>query len=407
MKNEKNRTIIQNLVNLSEVWHEEIPLSLGSWESFEVGENNISFIGNHNLQILKDSLETLYNSNSEIANTISIKYFKNELISTIRNIKKIGEQCSSDDVEFFFNKLLSIKLKEYEVFYILKGTKTSTEKEIINFGLFNVYNNGFSNIYLNKNYSEIGNRKDLLNKNKNHILGIKVYAREKTKTIEIADKLCNTFENVINYMISDLHHLRSIGVFNYKGTIHSETVVCSKESINISSSSEISYPVNIEDEFFNSSELGNDRIWNILNNLKKTEIEERLINSIEWFGKAVLERDKTKSLIQFIFGIESMLQYNEKVFISPSIVSQLSDSLAFIIKTNHHERKQIVKLFKELYKKRSAISHGSSQKILLSDLEIILDVSQELIKTLLTVEPYSKMKTMKELNDYINELKYK
>ena len=90
MKNEKNRTIIQNLVNLSEVWHEEIPLSLGSWESFEVGENNISFIGNHNLQILKDSLETLYNSNSEIANTISIKYFKNELISTIRNIKKIG-----------------------------------------------------------------------------------------------------------------------------------------------------------------------------------------------------------------------------------------------------------------------------------------------------------------------------
>lgn len=364
--------IIQQLLDISEVVEGKLSTDIGSWASFDLGQNNISFIGDDKVNFFYDSLEKLYSLDYDIANTISKELFKKKLIKLIRNLKKRDEKCSIKILQSFNTELKGIELKEFEVLYALNGIENSDDTRKVIFGIYNVYYNGFSNNYLKEKYSELESRKEFLDKNINHLLGIKVLARDRIKAIEIAEKLCNTFEYVINYMIADLHHIRSIGVSSYRGSINSEVVVCNNSSLNISSSSTIAYLVNISDSFFKDVSLGNDKIWDLLKKSQLTEIEKRLINSIEWIGKAVLELDKSKSLIQFVIAIESMLHYDEKAFVTPSIVSQLSDSLAFITKSDFEERKAISKSFKDIYQKRSAISHGASKKILFSDLETIL-----------------------------------
>jgi hypothetical protein len=112
-------------------------------------------------------------------------------------------------------------------------------------------------------------------------------------------------------MIADLKHEYSVGIFNYRIWYSINTVICSKKSMGLHQKKQFELPVNIENEGFNDKPYGNYNIWYLITKPNKTEIEKRLLNSIEWIGKAIHEIDFSKSLVQFVFAIECMLHYNE------------------------------------------------------------------------------------------------
>ncbi|MGN6618300.1 MAG: hypothetical protein ACTHJ5_14090, partial [Ilyomonas sp.] len=122
---------------------------------------------------------------------------------------------------------------------------------------------------------------------------------------------------------------------------------------------------------------------------------------------ALMEKDNAKSLFQFVIAIEGMLQIQEKAFVTPSIVSQISESLAFIIEDDLEKRKAISKYFKDLYQKRSAIAHGGVKIIGKEDLKLALTICKQMIFSLTCIKPFNTFSNIQQLNDFLNDLKFK
>lgn len=218
-----------------------------------------------------------------------------------------------------------------------------------------------------------------------------------------------SFENVFSYVLGDLSNDKRIGIFNFRGFSTMGKIISSNSGIGFNGKSDVILGLNLDHNYlsyFNNKELGNDEVWFLITKKDKSEIEKRLLNAIEWVGKAINDRDNSKSLIQFVFAIEGMLQYDEKIFINQSIVSQLADSLAFIITDEKEERKKMSRKFKDIYKKRSSIAHGSNAKIDFEDLEEVFEITKNMIISFLIKSPFKEMKTMESLNTHIINLKF-
>mgnify|MGYP003298792736 CR=1 FL=1 len=116
--------------------------------------------------------------------------------------------------------------------------------------------------------------------------------------------------------------------------------------------------IDISDEYFKNSENGFDKLWNIFSKENTSSFENRIIESIIWFGNALLESDWKKSLVQISFAFETLLLINQNEFISKSITASMAESFALIVGSSCEERIQLEKEFKDFYKNRSGIVHG-------------------------------------------------
>lgn len=406
MKYQKEVSKIDELVSICEV----IPNSFSDGgqpcRSFGMGSSNISFVGFEKLEVFQGHLEHLYTLNKELSETWTLKKFETELATLIRRLKNESKKCETKDIEELFVSFLTPEIYESEILYELYGAELDEPK--LSLGDFTVYNFDLSISELTEKYPHLAQSDIYFSHRKSQLLlGIHTKARENAKAVEIADKLVETFENVFSYMICDLKHERSVGIFNFRGWQTKTAVVCNNKSMGYHGRSRIFIPVNISDPFYLNPSQGNDILWKLITKSSKTEIEKRILNAVEWIGKAVYDLDISKSLVQFVFAIEGMLQLNEKAFVTPSIVSQLSDSLAFIIQDNLEERKSIAKYFKDIYQKRSAIAHGASKTIDSEDLHLALEIAKRMVISFLTKKPFDEMKSMDDLSKHLIDLKFK
>ncbi len=231
-------------------------------------------------------------------------------------------------------------------------------------------------------------------------------AREYKKAVELADKLCESIENVFSFFMGDLSHKRRIGILNFRGwTTINKTIFKDGKLEAEGSKNDVFITFDLDQPIFKNEKLGVDRIWNLITKKQKNEVESRLLIAIEWIGKGIIEKDLSKALVQFVFGIEAMLQPNKKEFISPSISSQISDWLAFLLENDEKGRRRISKYAKALYAKRSAIAHGSVIEITMNDIQIAKELSREMIFALLE-SPYKEMTKMEQLSYHMTTLKY-
>jgi hypothetical protein len=406
MKYDKCVKQINELIEIAEIISTLPPnqVQVKPSRSFGVDNANITFSGYDKLQKYQDGIEFLYKTDKEVSETWTLKTFETKIIDLIRLCKNKNQLSSLLDVESLYENLLKEKVQECEILYELYGVQMGEAK--IQFGDFTVYNYGLSIEELKKQYPQLALDLFFSHRNSAYLVGVKVKARENNKAIEIANNLCKTFENVFSYMIADLTHKRTIGIFNYRGWKSIKKVICNTEAMGFNIENDVALPVNINDTYFFDTSQGYDKIWTLITKTNKTDIEKRLLTSIEWIGKAIHDIDISKSLVQFVFAIEGMLQFKPDI-ISPSIVSQLSDWLAFIINDDLEMRKKIAKYFKDIYQKRSAIAHGASKVIEIDDLGMALQISKLMIRSFLTTKPFSDMKTIAELNRYMTELKFK
>jgi hypothetical protein len=406
MKYQKEVSKIDELVSICEVIPNPFPDEGQPRRSFGMGSSNISFVGFEKLEVFQGHLEHLYTLNKELSETWTLKKFETELASLIRRLKIESKKCEIKDIEELFASFLTPEIYESEILYELYGAELHEPK--LSLGDFTVYNFDLSISELTKKYPYLAQSDIYFSHRKSQLLlGIHTKARENAKAVEIADKLVETFENVFSYMICDLKHERSVGVFNFRGWQTTSAVVCNNKSIGYHGRSRIFIPVDITDPFFLKPSQGNDKLWKLITKSNKTEIEKRILTAVEWIGKAVYDLDISKSLVQFVFAIEGMLQFDEKTFVTPSIVSQLSDSLAFIIQDDPKKRKSIAKYFKDIYQKRSAIAHGASKTIDNEDLHLALEIAKLMVISFLTTKPFDQMKSMDDLSKHLIDLKFK
>lgn len=366
----------------------------------------IAFVGTDNYFTLRSTLDDLYNYNEEISNTISYKNFEKEIIKLVKQLIEENRKATIEDFRNIINDFLKMPIMEHEVFHEIYGIILDIPEK--NFGKFSIYNVTLAEYILKSKYI-FGSDFDhyFEDRKSDNFVGIKIKARDYLKAKEISFDICEYVENIFNYMIGDLKHLRMVGILNYRNWISREIITCNEKSINHSSESDVKLLIDVNDDHFVKSSNGNKQIWDLLNNDNKTKFQDRIFKSIIWIGNGVYDTSSSKALLQFIFAIEGMLQYDLKSFISPSIVSQLSESIAFILEDEIEKRKDISKLFKKLYKERSSIAHGNQKTIELEDLTLAFQLSKMLIIKLLTKEPYCSFSTIDQLNDEITNLKFK
>jgi len=401
--------LINDLADVSEIvdilnknnWN-RVDLSFGGLEA-----TNVSFIGHKNVSLYKNTLDKLYTFNKKISSTVSIDSFQKKLINLIRKVRDSKTRCLESDFKNLINSLLEDPLFESDVFFNIYGAKMT--KEVIKLGAYTIYNYPLAYNNLKKLYSD--HKLEMFlpkGKGADIKLCVKVKSRDNSKAYELAGILASSFESVINYMISDLRHIHYISVLNLRSINSDRTIIINDYTIGQRNEAlKYSEETELDDEYFKSSKNGNKRIWDLLEKESKSKFERRIIQAIEWIGKGLIERDIVKRYVQFVFSIESMLKFDEKQMITPSITSQISEWLAFMIEENAKKRKEVETKVKAVYGLRSSIVHGSSNMVEKKDLYEAYEIAILMMNAILTKEPFCNVKTMEDLKTTIDKLKYK
>ena len=352
--------------------------------------------------------EAIYTQKHDIYNTIS----KDSLIAYVywllKKIFVLERQCTAEDIREFLSHFQNKQLLEYHILTEIYGI-TGDLSQPLSLGGFNIIRKETQQDFIQK-YT--GQEKYLKFKffpkfESEYLIECRVKARDPAKAIEIAFQKYDSFESVFRFVVGDTRRLISPGIFNFKGHQTSRMLFFSTDGLGSSHRAiEMFFSLDINDSSLIDSLMGFNRVWKILACDKRTELEEKILSSIEWIGKAIYEPDKRKSIIQYVFAIENLLMYNEGKIITPSIVSQLSESLAFILGSNLEERKRITKEFRDVYTVRSAITHGGNKVVDYRNLENAMLLSRGLITNLLTNPIFFPLKTLKALFDWTTIQKF-
>ena len=162
----------------------------------------------------------------------------------------------------------------------------------------------------------------------------------------------------------------------------------------------------IDDEWFNDEENGHKRLWNLLDfESSRNELEERIMKSIEWVGKAYGEEDEGVAFLEISFAFETLLKSDEKTIINPSIVASLSESYAFINGDNVDERISLESEFKKFYGERSGLVHGGKEKLTNASINPY-EMITKTIRNVLINPKFSNCKNMSELASLFKRMKY-
>lgn len=377
-----------------------------SVRSFGFGDYGIRFVGSEDIEVFKETIIKMMQIH-ELDKAITLKSFTNRLIELLGELIWGNLDCNENDIEIFYKLFLEQKYIEFEIVGPIYGIQMDTNEYTL--GDFKIYNLSFLKEILRSRRGYIKELETMYygNIDSEYVVGIKVRARQQEKAVEIANQYLGIFENVLNYVVSDTSHTICPGVFNYKGHRVRSSLAISE--IGVGSNNEatsISLPFEINDKNCKSSAIGNDLLWPLITKSNKNNLEKRILNAVDWIGKAIYEVDPAKAVTEYIFAIEGLLLLNEGSFISSSIVSQISDWAAFIIYDNLEDRKKLAKRFKEIYQKRSAVSHGGKTNISSDDLFKAYAICKQLIIILLVNVDFKGMSKIEDIRDWVESKKF-
>ncbi|WP_026750683.1 HEPN domain-containing protein [Sediminibacterium sp. C3] len=405
-----NKDISQKLNHLRTIAvfgkHQFMDLGKGAFvRIFGFDEDSVSFIAVKNVREFENITTYLYNSDVEISINYSFKTFQNKIADLLRSLNKEKSDIKKTDWENFKSKLNSQPVETVKVFAPIYGI--TMNQEAISFGDFTIYHPDQIKTRLEKEYPKVKNLTDKhVNFDGNYKIGVEVKARDIVKCQELAHRAFSSFENVANFVMSTFHKTKRIGVLDYSQFKKFETFLLSIEKVTISGITlEHFETVHIDDPIFQDPENGNAYIWNWITT-NKNDLQQKIMDSIEWYGKAVIESDDSKALLQYIISIEALLQYDEGKLIVPSIVSQLCDMIAYLLGKSFEERVSYAENIKELYKIRSSITHSGKSKISNLSLHTAQIICHMIIRKIITTEPYKNFQSKKSLCDYLIKLKY-
>lgn len=303
---------------------------------------------------------------------------------------------------------MKIQAKEFQTFQFLDGLEMIESKIFLPHYTLLHYSDWYSYIMNNSDNEQkymINKGLDGINQS-SIVLNIKVKSENYESATERARMLSEKFEHLLHFIIADLNFIYSVGTKNIRKFQLSTVVTLDEEGIGFGSKAHIFHKnYKISSEIINSSEYGYDKLWNLIGCEKLSPLNKKIIIAIEWIGKALWERDYTKSFFQIMIAFEVLLQHQSNSLISPSIANQISEWGAFIYSDNNDERLKIFKKIKELYGLRSKIVHSGFNDINTGNLYDALSIIKNIIINLITKEEYNNI-SIESLNEIINNKKF-
>ena len=390
------------------------------WWDSKNPENELNVFG-ENIQEFDKKVDEIYKN--KILNQFSKKEIENFIVKVLVSLHFTDKSTTKADNELrtTWENLLNREDIAYDVFTPIYGVEIDKITKIGNFTAYNYAD--FKNLMENNSASPEDALPSIFDEeagNEFNYLKISVNAKSAQRATELAKPQFELFECVAKFLTSGMFGFSDsvdIGIFNYKKlnshriSVVTQNGLVSKTTSFQGASTSVSISHLYQFPIFR-------KIWEILKkNIEKksTEFENRLVNAIRWVSMAHSENSDAVRCVQYVFALESLLANNPKRdFITPSVAYQLAEYSAFIVGENITNnkipkaeiRKRIFDDVKKMYSLRSSIVHGNGKDTAKEDLRLARNLIYQIIFAVVQNKSILSFTSMKELSDWIKELKF-
>lgn len=369
-------------------------------KTFSSGKETVSFVS---VGVLKEfNLITckLYSQNQIVQDSYTLQNFIYELVDLLRILNKEDRNANNEDWETLVKQLIERPDIQTEISFPIYGVLL--DSPLIELGEFKIYKKEA----LTNKYSNSSNP-GKLKIDSEYFLALTVVAKSIEKCIEDAEKKFFAFENVANFITGGFHKTHKISLFNsWFFSQFEHLVFANNQILGGGKTLHMFTPVKIDNPYFSNKKDGYGEVWNLITS-KRSDLQDKILESIEWSGKASVETDDNKALLLYMIAIEAILNYAHNSSLHVPITLSLADSVAFLLGKNKQSRIQYANYISKLYSIRSGIVHGSVRQISELDLHIAFSLCHQIIKKIVCEEPYKSFTSKKQLSEYLlKEQKY-
>jgi len=364
------------------------------------------FDGIDNLSTYEYLKNSYYQMKKEIMDTVTIKDFTEVLNKILLQSKIDRAEITNEIIQNMFEEILNKPISNYIIIKGIYGVKLNNNDIKFTLGPFDIYYQPTYKRILEEKYPPSLN---FLwhNWQYDYLVTINIKARSQEKAKELADNFLYQLELFIYFAIGHRKKEFYINIISKVTYKYDSYLIFDEENIGANFSNDFVDIVPLDDKYFMDSEIGNNKIWELLLPKTKTDIQKRIITSIEWIGKANSEVNNKNRFIFYVFAIESMLTFQEKTFITPSIAYSISESSAMILGTNYDDRIITEKKVKEIYNIRSAIAHGAEKEVSDDELNLAMNISRNIVIQFLTKPELTEINNFDQFIEYLKKKKYK
>jgi hypothetical protein len=364
------------------------------------------FDGIDKLSLYEYLKNTYYQMKKEIMDTVTINDFTKSLNKILLKSKMDKAEITNEIIQNMFEEILNQPISNYLIIKGIYGVKLNNNEDKFSLGPFDIYYQLTYKKILDKKYPP---PLDFLwhNWQYDYLVTINIKARSQEKAKELADKMLYQFELFIYFAIGhrkEEFYVNIISKVTYK---HDSYLIFDEENLGANYSNDFVDIIPLDDKYFIDNDIGNNKIWELLLPKAKTDIQKRIITAIEWIGKANSEVNNKNRFIFYVFAIESMLTFQEKSFITPAIAHSISESSAIILGDNYEDRIIMEENVKEIYSIRSAIAHGSEKEVSDNELNLVMNISRNIVIQFLTNTELTEINNIDQFIEYLKKKKYK
>jgi hypothetical protein len=352
------------------------------------------------------ALRLLFELDKRIRDSYSLSTFEKRVAEWLRPHVLGKTTINASAVKSFLQELSAVPLTNCDVFRPIFGIKLSSDDKAAVLGPYTVYD---AKLHLERVTSGLLPRlqQTFEEESSPFLIKVTVSAREFSKAIELADVLFERFENTIRFMLGQRVSQYEVGVLNYQGLIAKHAIVVFRQQGSSSREKEGATRVlPIDDAYFIDSEKGFDAIWGSFDSTSMDELRKRVLLAVDWIGQSLAERVPSSAFIKATIALEILFTPQKGEFVTPSIVSQLSESVALLLGTDVKSRIQLEADVKRLYTIRSGVAHSGKSDVKPSDLAEIQQLARVIVMKMLTTPALQTVSTVVGMFQLFKSIKY-
>lgn len=402
--------IVNEIIVLAETGNFGEKRDVSSYKSFGSGDHVINFVNENNLKYI-DAISRAFDSDEEIKKTYTLKKYESLLIEHFREC--FSEKCLAEkqDVSSFVTKLKAESIKTFSVFRDIHGIVLNSPTIPLLLGGYTIYEFASQREFIESRIdSQIDSFPQIwFNDHTEYLIEWKAEARHLEKALEIADEHFERFELILRYVLGSATNDFEVGVLNYQGLRHRKAYILSDMG-QVSRSSTlhgpIEDPIPLDDPYLVKEDTGYHTVWGFTTKKNLNKFQKRIMLAVEWIGQSMADPSPQSAFIKAAIALEIIFTYNEREIITPSIMNQISESIALILGSSVDKRLEIERSVKKLYGLRSKIVHSGNKDISQADYKDLLGIARSVIIKILTSDKLNSVDSVEDLYTILKKIKY-
>jgi hypothetical protein len=133
---------------------------------------------------------------------------------------------------------------------------------------------------------------------------------------------------------------------------------------------------------------------------KRNKLEDQIIASIQWAGRATVDARKEEAFLLYAIALESLVLADKD---PRELTYRLQVRVAHLLGKDIKARQEIFSTVGRLYGVRSQIVHSGHYQVVDSDLSLIRAFAKSCIIRICTSDPFVGMSTPKDLAEWFQE----